>query len=154
MIGMVMRVEDQNGVEAVMLDEKFHRFDLAGIEDDAIFVIAFKDIAIIIAQDWDDMNQCGFSPVPISSVPRKSARRFFALPGRSGCCCEACGDQPNTKITSKLARIRPSGSLNFCAYSSPARKNKERRVKWRERSAMALPSPIRRRSRISGKMES
>ncbi len=35
-----------------------------------------------------------FSPAVSSSAPRASARRAFALPGRSGFCCDSCGAQP------------------------------------------------------------
>ena len=39
-----------------------------------------------------------------------SARLAFADPGCSGCCWLVCGAQPDSQITSKVARMRPSGS--------------------------------------------
>jgi len=39
-----------------------------------------------------------------------SARLAFAEPGRSGCCWLSCGAQPDSQITSKVARMRPSVS--------------------------------------------
>ena len=49
------------------------------------------------------------SPALRSSVPSASASRVRAEPGRSGFGCSGAGAQPVRKITSKLARTRPSG---------------------------------------------
>ena len=41
--------------------------------------------------------------------------RACAEPGRSGFCWLSCGAQPESQITSKVARILPSGSAKRCA---------------------------------------
>ena len=52
---------------------------------------------------------CAGSPAGRSMAPRASARRAAAEPGRSGFGWSAAGAQPVRKITSKVARTRPSG---------------------------------------------
>src|ERR1700730_6799895 len=44
-----------------------------------------------------------------------SARLAFAEPGFSGCCWLSCGAQPESQITSKVARMRPAGSAKRSA---------------------------------------
>ena len=44
-----------------------------------------------------------------------SARLAFADPGFSGFCWLSCGAQPDDQITSKVARMRPSGSAKRSA---------------------------------------
>jgi len=56
----------------------------------------------------DDVALCG--NVVHFDFFTASASLAFAEPGRSGCCWLSWGAQPDSQITSKVARMRPSGS--------------------------------------------
>ena len=64
-------------------------------------------------------------------APSASARRAAAEPGRSGCGWSGAGAQPVRKITSKVARTRPSASAE-------ARRRRSRR---RAASSVAADRP-------------